>query len=39
MGGEDAKARALYIKYRVAQLTEANRQRLEAAQLFFCKIV
>ena len=27
MGGDDAKARALYIKYRAAQLAEANRQR------------
>jgi flagellar basal body-associated protein FliL len=26
MGGDDAKARALYIKYRVAQLAEASRQ-------------
>ena len=29
MGGDDAKARALYIKYRVAQLAEARRQGLE----------
>jgi cation transport ATPase len=29
MGGDDAKARALYIKYRVAQLVEASRQRVE----------
>ncbi len=27
MGGDDAKARALYIKYRAAQLAEASRQR------------
>lgn len=33
MGGDDAKARALYIKYRVAQLSEASRQQLEEAQL------
>ena len=33
MGGDDAKARALYIKYRVAQLAEANRQRLEEERL------
>jgi hypothetical protein len=33
MGGDDAKARALYIKYRVAQLAEASRQRLEEDQL------
>ena len=29
MGGDDAKARALYIKFRVAQLAEAGRQALE----------
>jgi len=28
-GGDDAKARALYIKYRVAQLSETSRQQLE----------
>jgi hypothetical protein len=28
-GGDDAKARALYIKYRVAQLTESCQQQLE----------
>ena len=33
MGGDDAKARALYIKYRVAQLTEASRQELEKERL------
>jgi hypothetical protein len=33
MGGDDAKARALYIKYRVAQLTESSRQQLEADRL------
>ena len=32
-GGDDAKARALYIKYRVAQLSEASQQQLEEAQL------
>lgn len=30
MGGDDAKARALYIKYRVAQLAEASRQKRTA---------
>ena len=29
MGGDDAKARALYIKYRVAQLAEASRKKPE----------
>jgi hypothetical protein len=29
MGGDDAKTRALYIKFRVAQLTEASHQQLE----------
>ena len=33
MGGDDAKARALYIKYRVAQLSEASHQQLDEAQL------
>ena len=33
MGGDDAKARALYIKYRVAQLAEASRQQLEKDRL------
>ena len=33
MGGDDAKARALYIKYRVAQLAEAGRQALEKDRL------
>jgi len=33
MGGDDAKARALYIKYRVAQLAEAGRQQLEKDRL------
>lgn len=33
MGGDDAKARALYIKYRVAQLAEATRQQLIEARL------
>jgi len=33
MGGDDAKARALYIKYRVAQLAEATRQQLKEARL------
>jgi uncharacterized membrane protein len=32
-GGDDAKARALYIKYRVAQLAEASRQQLENDRL------
>jgi hypothetical protein len=32
MGGDDAKARALYIKYRVAQLAEASRQQFEEYQ-------
>jgi flagellar basal body-associated protein FliL len=32
-GGDDAKARALYIKYRVAQLSETNQQQLEEARL------
>jgi hypothetical protein len=33
MGGDDAKARALYIKYRVSQLAEASHQRLEEERL------
>jgi hypothetical protein len=33
MGGDDAKARALYIKYRVAQLAEAHRQLVEKTNL------
>ena len=33
MGGDDAKARALYIKYRVAQLAEAGRQELEKERI------
>ncbi|MGO9587831.1 MAG: tetratricopeptide repeat protein [Limisphaerales bacterium] len=33
MSGDDAKARALYIKYRVAQLAEAGRQELEKDRL------
>jgi TPR repeat protein len=33
MGGDDAKARALYIKYRVAQLAEARRQELEKERI------
>ena len=33
MGGDDGKARALYIKYRVAQLAEANRHQLENDRL------
>ena len=33
MNGDDAKARALYIKYRVAQLAEANRHQLENDRL------
>jgi TPR repeat protein len=33
MGGDDAKARALYIKYRVAQLAEAGQQQLEENRL------
>ena len=33
MGGDDAKARALYIKHRVAQLAEAGRQQLEEDRL------
>ena len=33
MGGDDAKARALYIKYRVAQLAEASRQELEKSRV------
>ena len=33
MGGDDAKARALYIKYRVAQLAETNRQQFENNRL------
>lgn len=32
-GGDDAKARALYIKYRVAQLAEAGRQELDKTRL------
>ncbi len=32
MGGDDAKARALYIKFRVAQLVEAGRHELEKDQ-------
>jgi hypothetical protein len=32
-GGDDAKARALYIKYRVAQLAEASRQQFEDDRL------
>ena len=32
-GGDDAKARALYIKYRVAQLAEASWQELEKNQI------
>jgi hypothetical protein len=31
-GGEDAKARALYIRYRAAQLAEASRDQWKAAQ-------
>jgi len=33
VNGDDAKARALYIKYRVAQLAEASRQELEKDRL------
>jgi hypothetical protein len=33
MGGDAAKARALYIKYRVAQLTEASHQQFEEERL------
>ena len=33
MGGDDAKARALYIKYRVAQLAEAGLQELEKERI------
>ena len=34
MGGDDAKARALYIKYRVAQLAEARRQQRQEAHAY-----
>jgi len=33
MGGDDAKARAQYIKFRVAQLAEASRQELEKERI------